>query len=170
MNILVSALLLTVGTWVLGHEGRMVDGELHLLVLPFVHIVHFLPESHVLTGLHIVIQILILVLSIIFENLLLLTFVQTFRNLVLWKIKIRIEVLEAHVCLLVEPLGLIELLFILEPSLGLVSIKHLVHLVNLSRNIVLFLQFLVHYLVCVGVNLVIANIHVNHLVDTLHVD
>jgi len=149
----------------------MVDGELHLLVLPFVHVVHFLTETHVLAGLHVVVQILVLVLSIVFENLLLLTFIQIFRDLVLWNVEILVEVLEStHVGLLVKPLGLIENLFILEPSLGLVGIKHLIHLINLSGNIVLFLELLIHYLVCIGVNLVIANIHVNHLVNALHVD
>jgi hypothetical protein len=149
----------------------MVDGELHLLVLPFIHVVHFLTKTHVLAGLHVVVQKLVLVLSIVFENLLLLTFIQIFGNLVLWNVEILVEVLEStHVGLLVKPLGLIENLFILEPSLCFVGVKHLIHLINLSRNIVLFLELLVHDLVCIGINLVITNIHVNHLVNALHVN
>ena len=147
----------------------MVDRKLHLLVLPFVHVVHLFSKSHVFTSLHVVIQILLLILSLIFENLLLLTFVEALGNMVLMKVQISIKVLEAHISLLMEPLCLCKILFILELRPGL-FVEHLVHLVNLSGNIVLLLELLIHYLMCVDVNLVVADIHINHLIDTLHVN
>ena len=147
----------------------MVDRKLHLLVLPLVDVVHLFSESHVFTSLHVVIQILFLILSLVFENLLLLTFVEAIGNMVLMDVQIRVKILEAHISLLMELLCLCEILFILELSPGL-GVEHLVHLINLSGNTVLLLELLVHYLMGVDVNLVITDIHVNHLIDTLHVN
>jgi len=116
----------------------MVDRKLHLLVLPLVDVVHLFSESHVFTSLHVVIQILFLILSLVFENLLLLTFVEALGNMVLMDVQIRVKILEAHISLLMELLCLCEILFILElsPALG---VEHLVHLINLSGNTVLLL-------------------------------
>ena len=72
---LVRTLTVTIRTWVFGYESRMVDGKLHLLVFPDVHVVHFFTEAHVFAGLHVVVQILALILHLVFEDLLLLSFV-----------------------------------------------------------------------------------------------
>ena len=52
-----------------------------------------------------------------------------------------------------------------------ISIVHLIYLVDFSRDNVLFLKLLVHYLLSVSVHLVIiAIIHLNHLIKILHIN
>jgi len=144
-----------------------------LLVLPDVYVVHLFSEAHIFASFHVVVQILIFIFHFVFELLLLLSFVQVLRNLICRYELIRIMVLHTIMNLFLEPLNLShwENLFIFELSHWIIiNIEQLVHLIYLSGNDVLLLKFLVHYLMGSCVDLIITGIHVNHLINTLHIN
>jgi len=144
-----------------------------LLVLPDVYVVHLFSEAHIFASFHVVVQILIFIFHFVFELLLLLSFVQVLRNLICRYELIRIMVFHTIMNLFLEPLNLShwENLFIFELSHWIIiNIEQLVHLIYFSGNDVLLLKFLVHYLMGSCVDLIITGIHVNHLINTLHIN
>tara|TARA_B110000285_G_C15103622_1_gene606557 strand:- start:91 stop:354 length:264 start_codon:yes stop_codon:yes gene_type:complete len=79
-------------------------------------------------------------------------------------------VLHTHVDLLLEHLHVVQWHVVGEHFWCTLDVEHLVHLVDLLGDFVLLSKLLVHNLMCVGVHLIVTDININHVIDTLHIN